>query len=148
MVTIYIYIYIYIYVMHVYFRNNKLSLSFYLLFISFFIYIYIYIYIYVMHVYFRNSKLSLSFYLLFISFFSTKFKLIKGYVQTMLDSFGAARKPYQIGLLFIHKNGWGGLISVCDGAKLRLGSDLLSGEPGGKGQGGTAIYGLYRYIPL
>ena len=45
-----------------------------------------------MHVYFRNNKLSLSFYLLFISFFSTKFKLIKGYVQTMVDSFCAATK--------------------------------------------------------
>ena len=38
--------------------------------------------------------------------------------------FAPKGKPYQIGLLFRHKNGWGGLISVCDGAKLRLGSDL------------------------
>ena len=88
------------------------------------------------------------FYLLLISFYSTKFKLIKAMFKLCWIAFAPPGKPYQIGLLFIHKNGWGGLISVCDGAKLRLGSDLLSGEPGGKGQGGTAMYGLYRYIPL
>ena len=71
-----------------------------------------------------NNKLSLSFYLLFISFYSTKFKLIKAMFKLCWKAFAPPGKPYQVGLLFIHKNGWGGLISVCDGAKLRLGSDL------------------------
>ena len=85
--------------------------------------LYIYIYIYIMHVYFRN-KLSLSFYLLFVSFYSRKFKFIKAMFKLCWIAFAPQGKPYQIGLLFIHKNGWGGLISVFDGAKLRLGSDL------------------------
>ena len=83
-----------------------------------------YIYIYIMHVYFRKNKLSLSFYLLFILFYSTKFKFIKAMFKLCWKAFAPQGKPYRIGLLFRNKNGWGGLISVCDGAKLRLGSDL------------------------
>ena len=59
-------------------------------------------------------------------------------------AFAAPRKSYRIGLLLIQKNGWGGLSmterSYCPAPISKVESPV--------GLGGTATYGLYRYIQL
>ena len=59
-------------------------------------------------------------------------------------AFAAQRKSYRIGLLLIPKNGWGDL-SV---TKRSYGPAPISKAENPVGAGGTAIYGLYRYIQL
>ena len=77
-----------------------------------------------MHVYFRNNKLSPSFYLLFICTLLHELSLnLLKLVQTMLESFCAAKKiiPERAS---VHTQKWLVRPDVCDGAKLRPGSDL------------------------
>ena len=59
-------------------------------------------------------------------------------------AFAAPRKSYRIGLLLIQKNGWGGLSMT----ERSYGPAPISKVESPVGVGGTAIYGLYRYIQL
>ena len=75
-----------------------------------------------------STSETINFHFLFICFLfyftPRNLNLLKVMFKLWWIAFALPQKSYRIGLLFIHKNGWGGLISVCDGAKLRLGSDL------------------------
>ena len=59
-------------------------------------------------------------------------------------AFAPPRKPYRKGLLFIHKNGCGSLMSVTERsygpAPISKAESLVGGGRGG----GTAIYGLFN----